>query len=65
MSNLRIMPRLDIKGPNLIKDVQLEGLRVMGDPQALAVRYHESGADEVSACTTSPASTAALPCSSR
>ena len=26
MSNLRIIPRLDIKGPNLIKGVRLEGL---------------------------------------
>lgn len=47
MSNLRIIPRLDIKGPNLIKSVCLEGLRVMGDPHAFAVRYYESGADEL------------------
>ena len=47
MSNLRIIPRLDIKGPNLIKGVQMEGLRVMGDPQAFAIRYYEAGADEL------------------
>lgn len=47
MSNLRIIPRLDIKGPNLIKGVHLEGLRVMGDPQEFAVRYYEAGADEL------------------
>lgn len=47
MSNLRIIPRLDIKGPNLIKGVRLEGLRVMGDPQEFAVRYYEAGADEL------------------
>lgn len=47
MSNLRIIPRLDIKGPNLIKGVQLEGLRVIGDPQEHAVRYYEAGADEL------------------
>ncbi len=47
MSNLRIIPRLDIKGPNLIKGVQLEGLRVMGDPQEFAIRYYEAGADEL------------------
>lgn len=47
MSNLRIVPRLDIKGPNLIKGVQMEGLRVMGDPQAFAIRYYEAGADEL------------------
>ena len=46
MSNLRIIPRLDIKGKNLIKGVQLEGLRVMGDPQEFAIRYYEAGADE-------------------
>lgn len=47
MSNLRIIPRLDIKGANLIKGVRLEGLRVIGDPQAHAVRYYEEGADEL------------------
>lgn len=47
MRNLRIIPRLDIKGSNLIKGVRLEGLRVMGDPQEYAVRYYESGADEL------------------
>lgn len=47
MSNLRIIPRLDIKGPNLIKGVRLEGLRVIGDPQEYAVRYYEAGADEL------------------
>lgn len=47
MSNLRIIPRLDIKGSNLIKSVQMEGLRVMGDPQEFAIRYYEAGADEL------------------
>ncbi|SFZ78883.1 imidazole glycerol phosphate synthase subunit HisF [Chitinimonas taiwanensis] len=47
MSNLRIIPRLDIKGPNLIKGVRLEGLRVIGDPQQHAIRYYEAGADEL------------------
>ncbi len=47
MGNLRIIPRLDIKGPNLIKGVQLEGLRVIGDPQEFAVRYYRDGADEL------------------
>lgn len=47
MSNLRLIPRLDIKGPNLIKGIHLEGLRVMGDPQEFAMRYFEEGADEL------------------
>lgn len=47
MGNLRIIPRLDIKGPNLIKGVRLEGLRVIGDPHEFAVRYYRDGADEL------------------
>lgn len=47
MSNLRLIPRLDIKGPNLIKGIRLEGLRVIGDPQEYAIRYYEAGADEL------------------
>lgn len=47
MSNIRLIPRLDIKGKNLIKGVHLEGLRVMGDPQEFAVNYYEAGADEL------------------
>ena len=47
MSNVRIIARLDIKGPNLIKGVHLEGLRVVGDPQEYARRYYEEGADEL------------------
>jgi cyclase len=44
---VRLIPRLDIKGRNLIKGVQLEGLRVIGDPQAHARKYYEAGADEL------------------
>lgn len=43
----RIVARLDIKGPNLIKGIHLEGLRVVGDPEAHATRYYEQGADEI------------------
>lgn len=47
MAYLRLIARLDIKGPNLIKGVHLEGLRVIGDPQEYARRYYEQGADEL------------------
>lgn len=43
----RLIPRLDIKGPNLIKGINLEGLRVIGDPKAYARKYYEDGADEL------------------
>lgn len=47
MRKIRLIPRLDIKGPNVIKGIHLEGLRVMGDPQEFARRYYEQGADEL------------------
>lgn len=47
MRNTRIIARLDVKGPNLIKGVHLEGLRVIGDPNVHAQRYYEQGADEL------------------
>lgn len=47
MTNIRLIPRLDIKGANVIKGIHLEGLRVMGDPQEFARRYYEQGADEL------------------
>jgi imidazole glycerol-phosphate synthase subunit HisF len=47
MRHVRIIARLDIKGPNLIKGVHLEGLRVVGDPHEHALRYYAEGADEL------------------
>jgi cyclase len=44
---LRVIPRLDIKAPNLVKGMKLEGLRVIGDPTEHAQRYFEQGADEL------------------
>lgn len=45
--NIRIIPRLDIKGPNLVKGIHLEGLRVLGKPEQFARYYYENGADEL------------------
>jgi len=47
MKTVRIIPRLDIKGPNLVKGIHLEGLRVLGKPSDFARYYYESGADEI------------------
>lgn len=44
---LRIIPKLDIKGPNLVKGVHLEGLRVLGKPEKFARYYYQQGADEL------------------
>ena len=47
MKNLRLIARLDIKGPNLIKGIHLEGLRVIGAPNEHALDYYNQGADEL------------------
>ena len=47
MRTVRLIARLDIKAPNLIKGVHLEGLRVIGNPNVYAKRYYEQGADEL------------------
>jgi len=44
---VRIIPRLDIKGPNLVKGIHLEGLRTLGKPESFARFYYENGADEL------------------
>ncbi len=43
----RVISRLDIKGPNLVKGVQFEGLRVLGRPELFAKHYYEAGIDEL------------------
>ncbi len=45
--NHRIIARLDIKGPNLVKGIHLEGLRVLGKPEEYARAYYQAGADEL------------------
>ena len=47
MRTVRLITRLDIKAPNLIKGIRLEGLRVIGDPNEFALKYYQAGADEI------------------
>lgn len=47
MSLFRLIARLDIKGENVVKGIQCEGLRVVGKPADMARRYAEAGADEL------------------
>lgn len=44
---IRIIPKLDIKNGNLIKGINLEGLRILGDPYNFANYYAAHGADEI------------------
>ena len=45
--SIRIIPKLDIKNGNLIKGINLEGLRVLGNPIFFAEDYYNQGADEI------------------
>ena len=44
---IRLIPRLDIKGPNLIKGIQFDGHRVLGSASEFAEIYYAEGADEL------------------
>jgi cyclase len=43
----RIIAKLDVKPPYVVKPVHFEGLRKVGLPTELAKKYYEQGADEV------------------
>ncbi|MDQ7085357.1 MAG: imidazole glycerol phosphate synthase cyclase subunit [Sulfurovum sp.] len=43
----RIIVKLDVKPPYVVKPVHFEGLRKIGSPSELAKKYYEQGADEV------------------
>ncbi len=45
--NLRIIPRLDIKGQNLVKGIHLEGFRALGNVNDYIEKYYLEGADEI------------------
>ncbi len=47
MKNIRVIPKLDIKGPNLIKGIQFDGHRVLGTAEQFAEIYYKEGADEL------------------
>lgn len=47
MRNIRLIARLDVKAPNLVKGVQFEGLRKLGDPNEFALKYYQQGVDEI------------------
>jgi cyclase len=44
---MRIIAKLDVKPPYVVKPVHFEGLRKVGEPSGLAKKYYDQGADEV------------------
>ena len=47
MPAVRVIPCLDVAAGRVVKGVNFEGLRDIGDPVELASRYYHEGADEV------------------
>ncbi len=47
MKKTRVIARLDVKGPNVVKGIQFECLRVLAKPDDLAEEYYLQGADEL------------------
>jgi imidazole glycerol-phosphate synthase subunit HisF len=47
MLAFRVIARLDIKSPNLVKTVRLDGVKPIGDPAVFARKYNEQGIDEL------------------
>jgi cyclase len=43
----RIIPCLDVDAGRVVKGIEFESLRDMGDPETLAARYNRDGADEL------------------
>ena len=44
---IRIIPKMDIKNGLLIKGINLDGLRILGDPYNFAENYYKQGVDEL------------------
>jgi cyclase len=44
---VRVIAKLDVKPPHVVKPVHFEGLRKMGDPSEMAKKYYDQGADEL------------------
>ncbi len=44
---MRLIVKLDVKPPMVVKPVHFEGLRKIGRPEELAKKYYDQGADEI------------------
>ena len=44
---IRIISKIEIKGENVVKGRQMEGLRVVGTPKDIILNYYKDGVDEI------------------
>ena len=47
MSKVRLISRIDIKNEYVIKGIQFDGLRKLGNPNEFAKKYYKEGIDEI------------------
>ena len=47
MNKIRIISRIDVKNDFVIKGIHLEGLRKVGKPNEMAIKYYQDGIDEI------------------
>ena len=47
IQNLRIIPRIDIKSDRLIKSINFDGMRDLGNANFFSKKYYNEGADEL------------------
>ncbi|WP_122894220.1 imidazole glycerol phosphate synthase subunit HisF [Arcobacter peruensis] len=47
MNKKRVISRIDVKNEFVVKGIQLEGLRKLGNPNELALKYYDEGIDEI------------------
>ncbi len=47
MGKIRVIARLDVKDNYIVKGIQLEGLRKIGNPNEYAKMYYDQGIDEI------------------
>ena len=46
-TKLRLIARLDIKNDYVVKGINFEGIRKVGNPKDLALKYYQDGIDEI------------------
>ena len=47
MVKFRVIPWIEVKGSNLVKGINMEGLRVLGTPYKYSNFYSQNGAEEL------------------
>ena len=46
-NKFRLISRLDIKNEFIVKGINFEGIRKVGNPQVMAEKYYKEGIDEI------------------